>query len=505
MTELWDPALADNLHDFVMFAYPWGKAGTPLENFKGPRNWQRDDLYELTEHIQTNKARLAAGQTPVTYKKATGAGRGPGKSALISWLAGWNMTCHIGSTTVVTANTEPQLKSRTFAEITRWSLLLINAHWFETSVLSMRPAPWFQKAVEDQLQIDTGYYYAQGQLWSEESPDAFAGVHSQYGMMLLMDEGSGIPNSIFNVSEGFFTEPILHRYWAVFSNLRRNSGALHDVFQNPKVAATWGHRHIDIRTVDGIDLAFAQNLIDQYGIDSDIVRVEVLGQFPKTGSKQFISNTLVYDAQQRELVLDPYEPLIMGVDPARFGDDEFVVRFRQGRDARSIPPVRWKGLDTMASAARVGAVISERNPDAVCIDSGAGGGVIDILRSRGFKVHEIHFGGKAKDNQWANKRTEMAAECRNWLPGGCIDNDPNLFSDLTSVDYDYYGKAKDQQILEPKEVVKGKIGRSPGDADAFWLTFAIKVARRDLRAYRAGHTRRSTVADDVEESYFGLE
>lgn len=503
MTELWDTQLADNLHDFVMYAYPWGRKGSPLENFKGPRNWQRDDLYELTEHIAQNKALMARGETPRMYRKATGAGRGPGKSATIAWLADWNMTCHIGSTTIVTANTEPQLKSRTFAEITRWTLLLINAHWFETSVLSLRPAPWFKQAVESQLQIDTGYYYAQGQLWSEETPDAFAGAHNQYGLALVMDEASGIPASIFNVSEGFFTEPILHRYWAVYGNLRRNSGALHDVFNNPAIAAKWKHRHIDIRTVDGIDKTFAQNLIDQYGIDHDIVRVEVLGQFPKTGSKQFISNSLVYDAQTRELAIDNGAPLVMGVDPARFGDDEFVIRFRQGRDARSIPPVRWKGLDNVASAARVADAIRKFNPDGVCCDSGAGGGIIDILRSQGYKIAEIHFGGKPQDNQWANVRTEMAAACREWLRGGCIDADTQLFSDLTSVDYDYYGKAQDQQILEPKDVVKGKIGRSPGDGDALWLTFAKKFARRDQRV---SNYRRSAqlVADGVDDEHWGV-
>lgn len=501
MTELWDPRIADDLEAFVLFAYPWGKKGTPLENFKGPRNWQRDDLQEMTDHLKKQKARMALDLTPVMWKKATASGRGPGKSAMVSWLTDWMLTTRLGSTTIITANTEPQLKSRTFAEINKWTTLLINAHWWETSVLSIRPAKWYEELLKKQLQLDTGYYYAQGQLWSEETPDAFAGVHNSHGVLLQMDEGSGIPNAIFNVSEGFFTEPVLNRFWNVFSNARRNSGAFHDIFHVPALMAIWRRRQIDSRTVEGTDLALFQTLIDQHGIDSDTVRVEVLGQFPKAGSKQFISNDAVYGAQRRELVDDPGAALVMGVDPARFGDDEFVCRFRQGRDGRTIPPVRWKGLDNVTAADRVAGLIDAYNPDGVCIDSGAGGGIIDILRSRKYRVQEVHFGGKANDRQWANKATEMYAEARDWLPGGCIDQDPHLFTDLTARDYDYYGKAKDQQILEPKELFKGKVGRSPGDGDAFALTFAVKFSRRDRNASR--YAQKGRVAAGVDYPLFG--
>lgn len=501
MVELWDEQLADNLLEWVMYVFPWGKPGTPLERFKGPRNWQRDDLLELTDHIRLNKIRMRDGQNPRVFKKANAAGRGPGKSALLAWMALWNFTSHVGAATIVTANTEPQLKSRTFAELKKWMTLAINSHWYEPAALSLTAATWYKQAIERQLQVDTTYYYIQAQLWSEEAPDDFAGAHNQNGLMLLMDEGAGIANQIYNVSEGFFTDLILHRYWSVWSNPRRNSGAFHDIFNSPSVAPQWRHRHIDIRDVEGIDHEFAQSLIDQHGIDSDIVRIEVLGQFPKTGSKQFISNTLVYEAQARKVEEDFGAPLIMGVDPSRFGDDEFVIRWRYGRDARVIPPVRWTGKDNVAAAREVQYWIEQTNPDGVCIDSGAGSGVIDILRAKGYKIHEVHFGGKSTDPQWANKRTEMAAECREWLRTGAIDADRKLFTDLTAVDFDYYGKAKDQIILEPKEVVKGKTGRSPGDGDALWLTFAHKFARRDLRVAQRG--RGATIAQGVDSDPWG--
>jgi hypothetical protein len=110
MTELWDPQIADDLEKFVLFAYPWGKPNTPLCNMKGPRSWQRDDLQAITEHIKNQKGNILLGNDPTMWREATASGRGVGKSAKISWLVDWMMTTRLGSTAIVTANTEPQLK-----------------------------------------------------------------------------------------------------------------------------------------------------------------------------------------------------------------------------------------------------------------------------------------------------------------------------------------------------------------------------------------------------------
>ena len=200
-------------------------------------------------------------------------------------------------------------------------------------------------------------------------------------------------------------------------------------------------------------------------------------------------------AQARTLEKDPYAPLVMGVDIARYGDDSTVFRFRQGRDARSIAPVRFKNRDNMYVANEIARWIDTVNPDAVNIDAGNGTGVIDRLRERKYKVHEVWFGSDAESPEWANKRTEMWAKMRDWLGGGIIDGDPRLFGDLTSPEYDYFGKAKDKIMLESKESLKAKGFRSPDDGDALALTFATRVARRDIRASTANRAR---IAKDVD-------
>lgn len=467
---------------FVLYAFPWGKAGTPLAAHKGPRTWQRDELQALKAHNLANLQRLAEGKTPQLYRSAHASGRGIGKSALTSWLAYHALSCFVGGTVVVTANTEPQLKSRTWAELGKWHTLAINSHWFDRSALSLKPAPWYDELVRAQLQIDTGYFYAQAQLWSEECPDAFAGVHNPHGIVVIFDEASGIPSVIWQVTSGFFTEPTPYRYWFAFSNPRANTGEFFECFHKNRDA--WRHRNIDSRTVEGVDLEYLQSIATRHGEDHDITRVEVRGEFPSQGANQFIGRDIITAAQQRPVNEDESAPLILGVDPARFGDDSSVLRWRQGRNGRVVPPIAMKGVDNMALANTVAHWIDKTNPDAVCIDAGNGTGVIDRLRELRFRVHEVWFGGKAESPEWADKRTEMWAKMRDWLGGASIDDDRRLADDLAGPSFGFQPNGKIK--LESKEKCKSRGLASPDHADALACTFSVNVARRDTRVSRNG-------------------
>mgnify|MGYP003423016618 CR=1 FL=1 len=498
MADLWSIDLKEDPYKFVMYVFPWGKKGTPLEGHHSPRSWQIRELQAMAAHIHENKNLMKLGKAPKVYQSATASGRGIGKSAMVSWIVLWQMSCHIGSTVTVTANTESQLKSKTWAELGKWHTLAINSHWFDKTALSLRPAQWFDQALKDQLKIDTGYYYAQAILWSEENPDAFAGTHNYYGQLLIFDEASGIPSPIWKVSEGFFTEPILHRYWFCFSNPRRNTGEFFECFH--KYRDYWKTRNIDARTVEGVDVSQLQSIITKHGEESDEAKVEVKGLFPNQGDKQFISRSTIQGAVVRELIQDEHAALVMGVDIARYGDDSTVICFRRGRDARSIPVVKVKGKDNMEVANLCAGLIQKYNPDAVCIDAGNGTGVIDRLKEMNFKVHEVWFGSKAKEDKWANKRIEMWAEMRDWLSSGCIPDDNYLLADLAGPEYKFKGHG-DQIILESKEEMKKRGLASPDFGDALCVTFAVKVARNDLKSYRNRQTGK--VAKGTDYRIFG--
>ena len=496
---MWDPAIAESPYAWVMFAFPWGKKGTPLEKVKGPRAWQCEELKRMGEHLQENKRRMARGETPLVYKSATSSGRGIGKSTLTAWLNLWFMSCVLGGTAITTANSEPQLKSRTWAEVSKWHTMMINSHWFETTTLKITPASWFSKAVKEQLKIDDQYYYAQGQVWTEEKPDSFAGAHSAYGMLVLFDEASGIPAPIWTVSEGFFTEPTLNRFWFAFSNPRRNTGAFYECFHKDR--DIWLTRNVDSRTIEGIDKQVLQDIITKYGEDSDEARIEVKGEFPRQGDRQFISREVVENAATRTIEPDHFAGLIMGVDIARFGTDSTVIRFRRGRDARSIKPVKLKGKDNMQVANECAALIDEHRPDAVCVDAGNGTGVIDRLREMGYKVNEVWFGEKSGTEGWADQRTEMWAKMKEWLNGGCIDDDTNLKDDLVGPEYEF---DKLERIkLESKDKMKRRGLASPDNGDALAVTFAVKVARTDIPLSRKRARRQGAVAGTDYDVYGG--
>jgi len=471
MASLWTPALKDDPLKFVSFLFPWGQKNTPLENFAGPRKWQREVLRDIGEHIKQNNGKIDFN----VLRMAVSSGRGIGKSALVSWLVIWMLSTRIGSTTIVSANSETQLRSVTWAEITKWLALSLNSHWFEVSATRVMPAKWLTELVERDLKKGTRYWGVEGRLWSEENPDAYAGVHNFDGVMLIFDEASGISDAIWAVAAGFFTENTPNRFWMAFSNPRRNTGYFYEAFNAKR--DFWRNKVVDARSVEGTDKAVYEQLIQEYGPDSVQAHVEVYGEFPSAGDDQFIPVYLVDDATQRPRYKDATAPIIIGVDPARFGADATVIAVRQGRDLNVIK--RYRGDDTMEIVGRVIEAIEEFNPTLVVIDEGGlGAGVVDRLKEQRYKqVKGVNFGNKStKPIMYGNKRAEMWGNMREWLKTASVPTDKLLKSDLTSPKVK--PDSKGTIFLEGKKEMKARGLASPDAADAIAVTFAYPVGNR---------------------------
>ena len=470
MASLWTPALKNDPLKFVMWLFPWGQKNTPLENFAGPRKWQREVLKELADHIRDNDGKIDF----ETLRMAVSSGRGIGKSALVSWLVIWMLTTRIGSTTIVSANSETQLRAVTWAEITKWLALALNSHWFEVSATRVMPAKWLTELVERDLKKGTRYWGVEGRLWSEENPDAYAGVHNFDGVMLIFDEASGIADPIWAVSAGFFTENTPNRFWLAFSNPRRNTGYFYEAFNAKR--DFWRNKVVDARSVEGTDKAVYEQIIQEYGPDSVQAHVEVYGEFPSAGDDQFIPVYLVDDAFGRPRYKDATAPIIIGVDPARFGADATVIAVRQGRDLNAIK--RYRGDDTMEIVGRVIEAIEEYNPALVVIDEGGlGAGVVDRLKEQRYKIKGVNFGNKSvKPIMYGNKRAEMWGLMRDWLKTASIPADKLLKSDLTSPRIK--PDSKGTIFLEGKKEMKARGLASPDAADAIAVTFAYPVGSR---------------------------
>lgn len=214
---------------------------------------------------------------------------------------------------------------------------------------------------------------------------------------------------------------------------------------------------------------------------------EYLCDFSAAGDDQLISLTDVEQAARRVLTADDIEgmPRVLGVDPARFGDDRSVIVSRQGLQV--FAPQVFRGVDNMDLAARVAARMVEWQPDAVFIDSGAGAGVIDRLRQLGHEVIEVNFGGKpVTDVRFANRRAEMWMTLADQVRAGlAIPNDVALKVELATPTYSY--DAQQRIIIESKDDIRKRLpgAGSPDIADALALTFAYPVAQRSLAARAA--------------------
>jgi len=494
MARLWSPAIKDNPLAFVMFAYPWGVKGTPLEHFTGPRKWQREVLSSMAEHIKQNNGKLDYD----VLRLAVSSGRGIGKSALVSWITDWMLSTRIGSTTIISANSESQLRSITWAELTKWLAMSINSHWFEVSATRLMPAKWLTELVERDLKKGTRYWGVEGRLWSAENPDAYAGVHNFDGVMVIFDEASGIDDSIWAVTSGFFTENTPNRFWMAFSNPRRNTGYFYEAFNSKR--EFWKSKIVDARTVEGTDKQVYEQIIAEYGPDSSQAHVEVYGQFPNEGDDQFISIGIVDAAMQRQPYKDESAPIVVGVDPARFGADATVIAVRQGRDILKL--IRHRGDDTMTVVGHVIDVIEEFKPTLVNIDEGGlGAGVVDRLKEQRYKIRGVNFGNKSKNPiMYGNKRAEIWGEMRDWLKSASVPNDRFLKSDLISPKMK--PDSRGTIYLESKKDMKARGLASPDAADAIALTFAFPVAHREAREGKQ-RTARSMGYGTVSTSWMG--
>ena len=225
---------------------------------------------------------------------------------------------------------------------------------------------------------------------------------------------------------------------------------------------------------------------------------EYLCDFSAAGDDQLIALADTEVAAQRvyQKADVGLSPIVLGIDPARFGDDRSVVFRRQGR--QGFKPIVYRGIDNMDLAARIANLIEEHNPDAVFCDAGAGSGVIDRLRQLSYDVIEIPFGGKAtKPEQYINRRTEMWWLMKEWIEmGGAIPNDTALKQELATPIYWYDNVGR--KVLESKDQIKKRLqgAGSPDLADALALTFALPVAKKIAEDI---YIKRRKVATQKEE------
>lgn len=310
-------------------------------------------------------------------------------------------------------------------------------------------------------------------IFGGDNPDAMRGVRLDG---CVIDEVAQIKPEVWND----IIQPALsdRKGWALFIGTPQGINLFSELYYKAESLPDWHCARYTVYDTSAIDAEEVERL--RRDMNETSFSREYLCDFTAAGDDQLISLAESEDAARRSI--KPSEindaPRVLGVDPARFGDDRSVVFGRQGLQA--FAPAVYRGIDNMELAARVAAKIQEWKPDAVFIDSGAGAGVIDRLRQLGHDVIEVPFGGKATNpGLYLNRRAEMWFELAAWLrQGGAIPNDTALKQELATPVYWY--DAAGRRVLEPKDEIKKRLqgGGSPDLADALALTFAYPVAKR---------------------------
>ena len=314
---------------WVHAAFPWREPGTPLELEDGPDGNQEDFLKDIGKEVRRRGFNGRDPVMPILMSEASG--HGTGKTAMGGFISSWVLSTRPDSIGTVTAGTATQLKNRTWAAIRHWVGLSLTAGWFDIQASGI-----FHKRNRETWKLTP-------QTCRKENAQSFAGQHARTSSSwYLLDEASEVPDDIWITAYGGLMdgEPMMFAW----GQLVRNTGEFYEV-TNGKKKARWNHRRIDSRSSRFTSKPLIEQYIKDYGLDSDFVKVRVLGLPPSASELQYIDKGRVELARRRTQFAGLADPLIAGFDVSGGGTAWNVIRFRRGLDGRVREPIRIPGGD----------------------------------------------------------------------------------------------------------------------------------------------------------------
>jgi hypothetical protein len=430
---------------------------------------------------------------PHSPRLALKACKGPGKTAVLSWLGlnflGTRPFPRIGATSITEGNLNANLWPEFAKWMTRSPFFRETFAWTKTAVVHKEHfANWFIQARGWPKQAD-----------AEQQANALAGLHADY-VMWILDETGGYPQAVMTTAEAILAS-------CVEGHVIQAGNPTH--LDGPLYRACTTDRHLwAIVTITGdpkaanrsprISLEWAEQQIRSYGRENPWVMVNVLGEFPPASINALLGVEEVERAMTRHLRIDQYEwaQKRLGVDVARFGDDRTVIFPRQG--LASFRPIIMRGARTTDIAARIMVCKARWRSELELIDDTGhwGHGVIDNLVAAGISAIGINYAGKAINPRYKNRRAEFWIKGAEAIRGGAaLPPLPEMVGELTVPTYTFVNGVFQ---LEDKDQIKERLGRSPDLADAYMQTYALEDMPGEVieKLQRRAHAQRD--ADPFE-------
>lgn len=458
---------------FVLGAFPWGVPGTALEHEEGPDDNQREFLNAFSAEMQQRRFDGINAVLPI--KLAETSGHDTGKTALCGWITCFILSTRPHSDGTITAGSYQQLESRTWPAIQFWMGLCLTRPWFdvmEGGIYSKDfPATW----------------KVQMQSCKEQNAQSFAGQHAKRSTSWYwFDEASEVPDKVWEVAYNGLLDGEAMMF--ALGQMVRNTGEFYRVCFG-KLANRWNHRRVDSRTSRFPNKEVIAQQIEDYGLESDFVRVRILGFPPSADELQYIDKGRVTAARKRILVPLQDDPLVAGFDVSGGGKAWNVIRFRRGlcgnplgADGKPLGPWRLAGEkdpDRSARIAKCAELLNDRRPGhhlaALFIDSAFGAAIATRLHALGHtNVFEVNFGGESPDPHDLNARAYMYHRTKDWLLLGSLPDDDLLCEQLCIPGF--HINAAGKLVIESKADMQDRGEASPDDGDAFVLTHRMSVA-----------------------------
>ena len=429
--------------------------------------WKQDPLLFVTDciQVQPSKQQIQLLRTFADSKRTTiRSGHGTGKDASASWIIIWFLVTRLHAKVICTAPTARQLNDILWSEISKWLRQSTVADEFviQKDKIYHKHAPkeWWCRAVSVSAKSS-----------KDEQAETLAGFHGDH-MLIVCDEASGIPDPVYIPLEGAMTQE--DNKCLLIGNMTKTKGYFYDTHFHSELKQHWNRIHWDSRESENVIKDMIDYFLNKYGEESSVFAVRIKGDPPSSDSDKLIPLEWAIQCIGNDIYTEDSDPLYLGVDVARYGNDDSIVLPRKG--FKIYPWFTYHHLNTISLGGEIQLKGAELDAMGVAIDEiGVGAGVTDWLikhnRLPTFGINVANSSSNIKkyhrlrDELWVRVK-DNCMKGRFSFPEGKLGD--TLCDELSSVGYDF--NVQGGIVVDSKKFLKTKGIESPNIADALCLT-----------------------------------